>query len=335
MHFLLFLLFSLPVLIFLALVCISFFTPWPKRDKNFFLRPRKKFHFDDDYFSFLVDRDDIHHIVNYTKPEIYLTVVIPARNEEHRLTKMLDECLIYLEKRAKTEKHFSYEVIIVDDGSEDGTLDVASRYCEKNKSIFMLKLEKNLGKGGAVRSGVLCARGEFILFCDADGATKFSDFKKLELEMRRCCNGEASDLQKKIDWTHPSVVVGSRAHLQRESIAKRSVLRTFLMYAFHAVVYAFTVRSVRDTQCGFKLFSRAAASRLFLKIHIEGWAFDVEILYLAEKLNYSIKEVAVEWTEIDGSKVTPFISWFQMGRDIILIWFRYAIGIWKMTERIK
>lgn len=102
------------------------------------------------------------------------------------------------------------------------------------------------------------------------------------------------------------------------------------MLGFHLLVWLFTVRTVRDTQCGFKMFTRAAAVKLFTNMHIERWAFDVELLYLAEKFHIPIFEVAVRWHEVDGSKITPFWSWLQMGRDLLLIWFRYLVGIWKV-----
>jgi len=223
-------------------------------------------------------------------------------------------------------------VIVVDDGSSDRTSDVAYEYCSKCSSLFVLRLPDNIGKGGAVRAGILCSRGRFILFADADGATKFSEFKKLEAEAKRQCNAETFGSPLSTDWTHPVIVVGSRSHLEKESIASRSLFRTFLMFGFHALVFTFTVRSVRDTQCGFKLMSRAAAAKLIPKFHIERWAFDVELLYIAERLYFSISEVPINWTEIDGSKITPFFSWLQMGRDVSLIWFRYTFGIWKLEE---
>ncbi|KAF7638466.1 RPOLD domain-containing protein [Meloidogyne graminicola] len=153
----------------------------------------------------------------------------------------------------------TFLVIVVDDGSTDATVDIALRYAKQQKQdnpIYVLKLAENIGKGGSVRAGVLCARGRFILFSDADGATLFSDFSKLEKEMITLCNGEEEKNkgETSIDWTHPAIVVGSRAHLAEEAIAKRSFLRTMLMLAFHALVWVFTVRTVRDTQCGFKLF---------------------------------------------------------------------------------
>jgi dolichyl-phosphate beta-glucosyltransferase len=103
-----------------------------------------------------------------------------------------------------------------------------------------------------------------------------------------------------------------------------------MMIFFHSLVYVFTIRSIKDTQCGFKLFTRSAAAELFPRIHVERWAFDIELLYLAELMRIPIKEVGVEWKEIDGSKINPFQASFEMGRDIILVWFRYLFGIWKI-----
>jgi dolichyl-phosphate beta-glucosyltransferase len=180
--------------------------------------------------------------------------------------------------------------------------------------------------GGAVRFGTMHARGQLIMFADADGATRFSDVSKLEDELRRVCGN--------IDWTCPSIVVGSRAHLEQRSIATRSLFRTILMVGFHLLVRLFTVRTIRDTQCGFKMFTRAAASQLFTIMHIERWAFDVELLYIAEQLHIPIVEVGVAWNEVDGSKLTPVWSWIEMGRDLLLIWFRYASGIWKFQSSL-
>lgn len=95
----------------------------------------------------------------------------------------------------------------------------------------------------------------------------------------------------------------------------------------------FQVRSIRDTQCGFKLLTRKAARLCFQSLHIKRWAFDVELLYIAERYNIPIAEIAVQWTEIEGSKLVPFWSWLQMGRDLFLIWFRYKIGAWKLAEQ--
>lgn len=311
------------ILAALALLCLSILTPWPERPKSYFYASRYLYRKNmdiDEPFSHLLTSgfDEKSHGSQTTKPQLYLTVIVPAMNEELRLPLMLEECLEYLEDRAHKNVDFTYEVIIVDDGSSDATADVAYSYA-KNYPLSVLRLSKNLGKGGAVREGMLCARGQFILFADADGATRFADFSKMERQMKILCNGENSSTSEPADWTHPALVVGSRAHLEKDSIATRSLFRTILMIGFHTLVWMFTVRTVRDTQCGFKLFSRSAAAKLFTKLHIERWAFDVELIYLAEQLHFSLAEVAVQWTEIDGSKITPLFSWLQMGRDILLI----------------
>ncbi|VDM56708.1 unnamed protein product [Angiostrongylus costaricensis] len=224
---------------------------------------------------------------------------------------MLDECFEYLQEREKQERSFSFEVrsssffsftssyssvliglvLVVDDGSTDSTADVALEYNRKlGGKLKVLKLEENRGKG------VMHSSGKLILFADADGATKFSDVEKLEKGLLRISGGPP------MDESFPAVAVGSRAHMEAESIATRSLFRTFLMHAFHILVWLFSSRTVRDTQCGFKLFTRASAA-----------------------------QVCVTWHEVEGSKLVPFWSWLQMGRDLILIWFRYR----KYCKRIE
>jgi len=249
---------------------------------------------------------------------VNLSVIVPAYNEQERLPKMLDECLSYLDSCGK-----KYEVIIVDDGSKDCTTSVALDYTEKFSSdkVRVLTLAHNRGKGGAVRMGILKARGEALLFADADGATTFEELSKLEIELERI----ASDGQ--------GIVCGSRAHLQDESIASRSGFRTLLMYGFHFCVWLFAVKNVRDTQCGFKLLTRQSARVIFKSLHIERWAFDVEMLKIAEMLSIPVSEIPVRWTEIDGSKLNPVLAAVQMFRDIFLLWLRYAIGAWKIVNK--
>ncbi|XP_069615055.1 dolichyl-phosphate beta-glucosyltransferase isoform X2 [Ranitomeya imitator] len=232
----------------------------------------------------------------YDRPEKDLSVVVPAYNEEERLPVMMDEALEFLEKRQKQRSSFKYEVIVIDDGSSDKTT-----------------------------QGVLVSRGKTILMADADGATKFADLELVE-----------AGLDGLKPWPdNLAISCGSRAHLEKESIAQRSLFRTFLMYGFHSLVWFLCVRGVKDTQCGFKLFTREAAARTFTALHVDRWAFDVELLYIAQCLKIPIAEIAVNWTEIEGSKLVPFWSWLQMGRDLLFIRLRYLTGAWKLDTTGK
>ncbi|NXF77175.1 ALG5 glucosyltransferase, partial [Sclerurus mexicanus] len=258
-------------------------------------------------------------------PTRELSVVVPSYNEEDRLPLMMDEALDYLEKRQKRDPSFTYEVIVVNDGSKDQTTKVAMEYCKKYGSdkVRVLSLVKNRGKGGAVRMGVFSSRGKKILMADADGATKFADIEKVE-----------EGLKNIQPWPNQMAIsCGSRAHLEKDSIAKRSYFRTLLMYGFHFLVWFLCVKEIRDTQCGFKLLTREAALRTFSTLHIERWAFDVELLYIAQRLKIPIAEIAVNWTEIEGSKLVPFWSWLQMGKDLLFIRLRYMTGAWQLETR--
>jgi len=265
---------------------------------------------------------------------VSLSVIVPAYEEEVRLPPMLDECLEYLEQRTKDDRDFTYEVIIVSDGSKDRTVDIGHKYSTEygSEKVRVLDLKPNRGKGGAVKLGMLSARGALLLFADADGATKFSELTKLEDNMAKLTGCDYRSHAERAS-SCLGIVCGSRAHLEKDAIAARSLFRTFLMHGFHFLVWSLAVKTIRDTQCGFKLLTREAASLCFSSLHVQRWAFDVELLYIAETLNIPISEVCVNWTEVDGSKVVPVWSWLQMGRDLFLIWLRYKIGAWKIQEK--
>nr|ACO14911.1 Dolichyl-phosphate beta-glucosyltransferase [Caligus clemensi] len=247
-----------------------------------------------------------------------LSVVIPAYNEESRLPPMLEETISYLEGR----DDLSYEIIVVDDGSKDRTTEIAQSRAKEigSDKLRVLTLAKNRGKGGAVRMGVLRSRGKSILFADADGATHFPDFGKLESVLK----------DKNAD-----LVCGSRAHLEDESIASRSAFRTVLMKGFHFCVWMFGSKTVMDTQCGFKLMSRQTAQTLFYHLHIERWAFDVELIKMGESIGLNIQEVAVKWQEIDGSKLDPMSASIQMLLDLFMLWLRYSLRLWSVKSSKK
>ncbi|KAL3224428.1 hypothetical protein MRX96_026549 [Rhipicephalus microplus] len=215
------------------------------------------------------------------EPSIELSVIVPAYEEEKRLPPYAGRVPGVFagpgryENIIKRDPNFTYEVIIVDDGSRDRTTSVGLQYSLKygTENVRVLTLAKNRGKGGAVRLGMLSARGKLLLFADADGATKFSDVDKLE--------EVANELLKQ---STNVVVVGSRAHLEKRTALPRG------QYLGHSL-------------CTDSISFREAATHLFTSLHVERWAFDVEILYIAQALKFPVAEVAVHWTEIEGSKV--------------------------------
>ncbi|KAG0234499.1 dolichyl-phosphate beta-glucosyltransferase [Actinomortierella wolfii] len=259
-----------------------------------------------------------------------LTLVIPAYNESERLPIMLKETLEYLKERSSrpslSGKPFTYEILIIDDGSKDDTVKVALEWAQQQKQedLRVVTFERNRGKGGAVMQGMQYARGEYLLMVDADGATKFSDLDKLELEIQR------------IEKDGLGIAVGSRAHLVKtDAVVKRSFIRNFLMYSFHLIVHILGIRGIADTQCGFKLFSRKAAQAIFPHMHVEGWVFDIEVLMAAQQLGIPIVEVPVAWQEIDGSKVSLVRDSIRMALDLLVIRLNYIMGIWTIPSLAK
>jgi len=235
---------------------------------------------------------------------------------------MLDEAISYLNQRELEDSSHTWEIVVVDDGSTDKTSEVVLEYVKKlgTDKMRLNTLPKNVGKGGAVRRGMLCSRGKYLLMADADGATKFSDLAKMEEKMQNVeRNGEG-------------VIVGSRAQYHPEFTSeKRPFYRNISHICFLFLVNLLCVRGVRDTQCGFKLFTRKSAHSLFLSMHIERWAFDVDLLFLAQKKKYPIHEVIVDWKEIDGSHLSVIGASLQMFKDVLRVPTLYTIGYWKMA----
>ncbi|KAH8091658.1 Alg5-prov protein [Cristinia sonorae] len=255
------------------------------------------------------------------KAAVDLTVVIPAYNETTRLPSMLTSTIDHLATIPKR----TYEIIIVDDGSSDGTADLALKlstgYAESD--IRVVVLEKNLGKGGAVRHGMLHGRGRRLLMVDADGASRFEDLELLWEAMDKISPEEDA-----------AVAIGSRAHLVKtEAVVKRSVLRNILMYGLHTILRIVGVGHIRDTQCGFKLFSRSAAQQIFPYQHLPTWIFDVELLLLAKQLRIPVAEVSIEWHEVSGSKLNVVKDSLQMLRDLLILRANLLLGRWKAAPK--
>lgn len=258
----------------------------------------------------------------YKENGIELSVVIPCYNETNRLGLMMDDCINYL----KTHLRYRYEIIIVDDKSIDGTseyaIKLANEYDLKPHVLKVIQFEKNRGKGGAVTQGILHASGKYILFADADGATKFSDSGKL-LDYLKQLNG-------------PGIAVGSRSHMvNTDAVVKRSFIRNFLMYGLHTLVFIFGIRQIQDTQCGFKMFEFDAAKVIFPHMHTERWIFDVEILLIASLQKIPMKEIPVNWQEIDGSKIDLARDSIGMAIDLVVTRLAYIVGVYKLNQNGK
>jgi len=259
---------------------------------------------------------------------IDLSIVIPAYNEEARLPVMLGNAVPFLQDWS-TRENKTYEIVVSDDYSSDGTKSYVLGVAATDSTVRLLSLGRNCGKGGAVRRGVQYARGRYILMADADGATDMADLTKLwdSLQSVERVDDEGDRV---------GISVGSRAHMEKDSIATRSWVRTVLMHGFHFLVTLLCTRSIRDTQCGFKLFTRKAARLLFSNLHLEGWTFDIEIIYMAEQLGIPISEVAVRWHEVDGSKLIQskldiVVTSLKMARDMACLRLAYLTNMWKVN----
>lgn len=232
-----------------------------------------------------------------TEP-LELSVVIPAYNEERRLPAYLVEILAYLDVQP-----FSFEVIIVDDGSQDSTAEMVERFAAGNSKVHLIRLPQNRGKGYAVKTGMLKACGKLRLFADADGATPIT---------------ELAGLKKAIE-VGADAAVASRALHDDSHIVQTKFHRKLMGNVFNFIVRTLTVIGINDTQCGFKLFSAEAANAVFPLQRIQDFGFDVEVLYICQKKGYRIVEVPVNWTDIPGTKVRLIRDSLRMFKDVVKI----------------
>jgi dolichyl-phosphate beta-glucosyltransferase len=213
-----------------------------------------------------------------------LSIVVPAYNERARLPETIRRILDYL---SRTEWIF-HEIVVVDDGSTDGTAEAAAVFSRENPNVRVLLNGGNRGKGYSVRHGMLEARGEWRLFTDADLSTPIEEIEKLWDAMRR---------------DQSQVAIGSRA-LDRSLIGVHQPgMRENAGKVFNAVMRVVVGLPIADTQCGFKLFRAPVAMEVFSRQQEERFGFDVEILFIAKKHGYKISEVPVRWNHVEGSKV--------------------------------
>lgn len=236
--------------------------------------------------------------------EPYLSVVIPAYNEAERILPTLGAIAAHV-----SAMNIPWELIVVNDGSVDNTADLVTGIGFANLRLIN---QENGGKGSAVRRGILAARGQYVLFDDADNSTPIEEIDKLLYKLQN----EEYD-----------VAIGSRA-AAGASESKRSPTRRILSAGLRWLVRHIFRINFRDTQCGFKIYTRAAARRLYKLQTIRGFSFDLEILYLSTKLGLRIAEVPVEWIDAPGSKVDPRKEAHRFLRDLLKIRLNDLRGIY-------
>lgn len=247
----------------------------------------------------------------------FLSVVIPSYNEMANLQKgILHKVKNYLDKQK-----YRYEVIIVDDGSNDGSLEFVKKFVEDQKHFRIIE-NSHTGKAGAVTAGMLAAKGDYVLFSDMDQATPIEEIEKL-----------LPFISKGYD-----VVIGSRSGIRRGAPFTRKIMAKGMMTLRSLIV---GISEINDTQCGFKLFTKKSSDDIFSKIKdvhhgfrkIRGSSvtagFDIELLYIANKKGYKIKEVPVEWLYVETRRVSPIKDSLDGLNDLVRIRRNILSGIYK------
>jgi dolichyl-phosphate beta-glucosyltransferase len=236
-----------------------------------------------------------------------LTIVIPVYNEEKRIGKTLLELVNYLE-----EKAMKVEVIVVDDGSTDHTAFIVERF---RKWVKLIPVVPNRGKGFAIKTGILAASGDLILFMDADLATPLDEIVNFLAGI-----GEEDE-----------IMIGRR-NLD-DSKVKRTAFRAFAGLVFKKLSHLLVpVNKIEDTQCGFKLFRKPIALEIFNRAKINRYCFDIEVIYIAQKLGLKIREIPISWEDKPGSTVRMSRDVFVMLKDLFKIRFMDLLGAYNWKE---
>jgi len=235
--------------------------------------------------------------------DFHVTVVIPAYNEQERIAKTLYEIKDYL-----SQQKYTSDIIIIDDGSQDLTsevvrvVDIYSEEIKDQSAGALLQNFKNIGKGYSVAKGLTIARGDVIVFTDADASTPIREIDKLIDEIR----------------SGNDVVIGSR-NLSESQIENRPALRNLTSRLFNKTARAIGLICVSDSQCGFKAYRREAARVVAQHQRTFGFCFDVEHIYTATRLGYSVAEVPVSWRHSDGSTLSLLSDSLKMFLDLLKI----------------
>lgn len=244
----------------------------------------------------------------------YLSILVPAYNEEKRLPATLEAMADYLARR-----DFSHELVVIDDGSKDGTRDVVREFAKDRPWVRLVQYDDesgaplNRGKGFAVRAGVEAAVGRDILFSDADLSTPIEEMERLLPPISR---GDCD------------IAIASRALPESNLAIHQPFHREFMGRTFNKIVQKMAVPGIQDTQCGFKAFRGDVAKRLFQLAQIDGFGFDPEILFMANKFGYKVREIPVTWRHQDDSRVNPITASLSMLRELCEIRWNDARGLY-------
>ena len=228
-----------------------------------------------------------------TRP--HLAVVIPAFNEEPRLEKTLERIREYL-----SAQPYTWCLLVVSDGSSDTTPQIAERFAAQDERFKTIAYQPNRGKGYAVRTGMMAAEADWLLLCDADLAAPIEEVDKLF----------AAEVP---------VAIGSRALQKSELAVHQPWWRETAGRMFNRAVQMLAVKGIKDSQCGFKLFSHDAAKAIFPNCRIDAYGYDFEALMLAKEFDYTIAEVPICWSHQEGSKVNLLRDGFRMLKDLIIL----------------
>lgn len=240
-----------------------------------------------------------------------LSIIIPCYNEAERLPATLRDIAKYL-----ITSDLTVEIIVVDDGSKDNTVNVATSLQKLLPQLRVLPFAKNQGKGHAVKYGMLASTGKLVLFMDADNSTPLREVEKLLPFI-----------------SSYEVVIGSR-HLHTSNVViKQPFYRILLSRLGNLLIQALLIRGIRDTQCGFKLFTKTAAHNIFAKQRTTGFGFDMEVLAIAQSIfHYKIKEVAVSWYNSKDSRVRPIHDAWRTLNDLFRIKHNLVTGLYKKAK---
>jgi len=226
------------------------------------------------------------------------SIIIPAYNESARLGSTLDRVLDYVSR-----ERWDAEIIVVNDGSRDSTADLVGEYSKNHSGLRLLENPGNRGKGYSVRNGMLNASGELLLFSDADLSSPIEEAPKLFAAIH----------------AGAEVAIGSRWVRPDLQTQRQSLLRQFYGRIFNVALRILLGLNLKDTQCGFKAFTRNAAQKIFPQQKIERWGFDPELLYLARKLKMKIVEVPVAWAHVEGTRISPLRDGLRMFSEVLRI----------------